>query len=405
MTSDTLPQPQSTSWGQVSLSAVTQNVATGFSFGSFGTLVMAIETEFHTGRGASSLAISFLIVSLTLTATLIGRLIERVRIQHVMLAGAVLGAAGYGLLSIVHGMAALLAIYALLLGPATAMLGVITSTTHASRWSSAKQRGRAIGIVNMPIMVMIAPLVLAWVLNHHGLRTCFALLALGQILTVPLVLLIRDRTPGDAPKTTAAEVAKGPSLLRQGIFWLLAISIGLMTGAGIMKVAHLVPLLAEQGRTFDEANLLLALSGGAGLIGSLAFGALADRWGAARALILNALLQAASWTIFLTHAGMGLLIVDAIIVGACGGGVMAALGTYIATTFGTASFSRTFGLLGLFTLPFLFGMPPLTSYLYTMSGSYWLPVSVVVASFLASAAMIAAISPAERRAQYRMAAE
>jgi hypothetical protein len=99
---------------------------------------------------------------------------------------------------------------------------------------------------------------------------------------------------------------------------------------------------------------------------------------------------------------MGPLIVDAIVVSACGGRVMAAPGSYIATTFGASSFSRTFGVLGLFTLPFMFGMPPLTSYLYTLSRSYWLPVSVVVASFLASAAMIAAISPAERRAWYRI---
>jgi len=166
-----------------------------------------------------------------------------------------------------------------------------------------------------------------------------------------------------------------------------------------MKVAHLVPLLAEQGRSFGEANFLLAVSGGAGLLGSLAFGVLADRWGAAKSLILNAVVQAVSWTIFLAPVGMGLLVVDAIVVGACGGGVMAALGALIGAVFPASSFSRTFGVLGLFTLPFLFGMPPIASYLYTSSGSYWLPVALIVASFLASAAMIAAIFPAEGRAR------
>jgi MFS family permease len=403
MASIALPHSPATSWSQISLAAVTQNVATGFAFGSFGTLVLPIEAEFHAGRGASSFAISLLIVSLTVTGLVVGRLIERIPIRRVMLAGAAASAAGYGLLSVAQTMTHVLLIYALLLGTGAGMLGVLVSSTHASRWSAPDQRGRAIGVVNMPVLVMVVPLLLAWVLHQHGLRTCFLILAIGDLLTIPLILCIKDRLP-DAAEKPVVEVAadNGPSLIARPVFWVLATSIGLMTGAGIMKVAHLVPLLAEQGRSFDQANFLLALSGGTGLVGSLAFGALADRWGAIKALVLNAALQAASWTIFLAPVGMGLLVLDAIVVGACGGGVMAALGSFISAVFGAKSFSRTFGVLGLFTLPFLFGMPPITSWIYSMSGSYWLPVSLIVGCFLASAVMLASLYPTERRARLQM---
>ena len=125
-----------TDWWQVSIATLTNNFATGLAFGSFGTIILAMEEEYDASRATSSLAISLMLVSLSLTAAILGRLIEKVSIRKVMLCGTLLGSLAFGLASIARDATQLLAIYFVLLGPATAMLGTLPSNTLAARWAT-----------------------------------------------------------------------------------------------------------------------------------------------------------------------------------------------------------------------------------------------------------------------------
>lgn len=396
--------PAQTDWRQVGIAALAQNVATGLAFGSFGTLVLAIEQEYHASRSVSSLAVSLMIVSLSISASILGRLLETVSIRLVMIGGAALAAAAFALASIAQNATQLLAIYLVLLGPATAMLGVLPAMTLATRWSTLRNRGVALGIVNMPVMVMIVPLVIAPILQGGGIRTVYLLLGAVDLVMLPLLfLLVRDRPavatrlPGE-PAPVLADRVETAGILRTPAFWFLVVAVGIITGAGTAKLAHFVPLLIGQGRTFGEANLLLALSGGSGLVGSFIFGALSDRIGGTRAMLYNALVQAATWTIFLAPVTMTVLVADAVIVGACGGGIQACLGVALAALFGSKNFSRVFGLMSLFTLPFLFGMTPLTSIIFEATGDYHLSMAVLIGGFLVAAAVFAGLARKERKA-------
>ena len=393
-------RPGRTNWTQVAVAALAQNVATGLAFGSFGSFVLAIEAEFGANRAMSSLAVSLMVLTLSLTASLLGRLIDRVSVRTIMMVGAAAGTMAYAALAVSHGVLALVLIYALVLGPATAALGVLPSMTLAARWTDAEHRGRALGLVNMPVLVMAVPLIMGSLLPTQGLRFCYGVLALGQVLMLPVLLLVRDRNPDAAPSAETAPPQpsfRASTIFTQPAFWTMTVAVGLIAGAGTMKLAHFVPLLTEQGRTFNEANLLLALSGGSGLLGSLAFGALADRIGGVRTLIVNAALQAVLWTIFLAPVGMPLLIVDAIVVGACGGGLQAAIGVVVVALFGLPNFSRVYGLLTLATVPFLFGLTPLASILYQRSGNYHLPMGMMIGGFVVAAILLSSLIERERR--------
>jgi hypothetical protein len=82
---------------------------------------------------------------------------------------------------------------------------------------------------------------------------------------------------------------------------------------------------------------------------------------------------------------------DAIIVGACGGGVQGAFGVAVVTFFGARAFGRAYSLFQLSTLPFLFGLTPLASVLFERSGSYYLPMAVTIACLaISSLALFAA---------------
>lgn len=398
-----MPEPSTavrSNWLQIGIATLTQNFATGLAFGSFGTLVLAIEQEYAASRAQSSLAISLLVITLSITASLLGRILETVSIRKVAVAGAILAACGFGLASVVRQAWQLLAVYTLILGPATAMLGVLPSMTHATRWSSEHQRGLALGIVNMPVMVMIVPLAIAPVLLHDGIRYVLRLLAVADLCLVPfLLLMMRDANVEERDALEPGDVSvDGRHILRSPVFWILIAGQGILAGAGTMKLAHFIPLLTEQGRSFDEANFLLAVSGGAGLLGSFAFGALADRIGGAKALILNAVCQAGMWTIFLAPVSFPILLADAVVVGACGGGIQAAFGVILATVFGQKHFSRALGMASLFTLPFLFGLTPAASLLYEATGSYHLPMALMMGGFLVAAVLFAFASSTERHA-------
>lgn len=382
-----------TNWFQVGLATLAQNFATGLAFGSFGTIVLSIEKEYGADRAASSLALSLMVVSLSGTASLLGRLLERISIRVTMMTGATLGAVGFMAASLAPNAWWLMAAYFALLGPATAMLGIVPSMTLASRWTTESKRGLAMGILNMPILVMLVPLGLAQLLHADGVRTVYRVLACADVALFPVLLLVRDKAPPAAVVKPARAVPAGHtgSIVGSPVFWVLVIAQGLLVGAGTMKLAHFVPLLTEQGRTFDEANMLLAISGGSGLFGSFVFGALADRIGGIRSLICNAVIQAGMWTIFLAPVSFGVLLADAIVVGACGAGLQSAYGVALSALFGDQRFSRALGLSSLFTLPFLFGLTPLASVLYKVSGNYHLPMGMMIGGFLVAAILLSAL--------------
>lgn len=397
-----------TDWRQIGIATVAMNVATGLAFGSFGTLVLAIEQEYHAGRSASSLALSLMILSMSISASILGKLLERVSIRVVMVAGAGLCAAAFALASLAQTSGQLLSIYLVLLGPGTAMLGFLPSMTLAARWSTPDRRGMALGVINLPVMVMIVPLAIAPVLESEGIRTVYRLLAGIDLLILPLLLMVRDHPAVPAAPDAEAlleDKVEATGILRTPAFWLLVLAVGLIVGAGTAKVAHFVPLLIGQGRTFAEANLLLALAGGAGLVGSFVFGWLADRIGGTMAMLLNALIQAATWTILLAPVTMPILVVDAIVVGACGGGVQACLGVALATLFGSRAFSRALGLAALLNLPLLFGMTPLTSMLFEATGNYHLAIGFLIAGFLLAALALSTLPRKERRARFALLGE
>ena len=381
------------------VATMAQNVATGVLFGSFGTMLFALEHRFGADRGESSLTLSLAVVSLSLTAFWMGSRLGRLSLRPLMMAGSVISAAGFALLSVATEKWQLWAIYLLLLGPGAGLCGVLASNTLATQWSSDARRGMALGWVNAPLMVTIMPLAAAAIMKSFGMHALFLTMAAIHLAMLPVLSTIRENRTG-APTPAKASLNRA-AIASIPLLVLLILVEGIVTGGGLMKQSHLIPLVTAQGYNFDQANLLLAITGATGVVGSLVLGWLVDRIGAANALALNALVQALVWTILLIPVPYGLLVVDAVIVGMCGGGLQTIKSTLVGLLFGRENFARVFGLLSLFTLPFLFGVPWLAGVLYVHSGSYWLPVLLQVGGFLL--ATVGALALARREKQARAA--
>ncbi|CAN0580430.1 unnamed protein product, partial [Laminaria digitata] len=118
---------------------------------------------------------------------------------------------------------------------------------------------------------------------------------------------------------------------------------------------------------------------------------------AAAVIAFNALLQAVVWLILITPASFALLVLDAILIGMCIGGISTAKAVVVSRVFGRQQFAFVSGLMGFCTLPLLFTLSPLMGLLRETSGGYVLPISLIIGGFCVAGACMWLVSRAERR--------
>lgn len=374
-------------WRMVALAFFVNNTALGVAYGGYGVSVLAIAQKFGIGRAVAALPISFIILAVTILAPFFGIIFRRISIRLTMIAGLLLSAIGYLALAWTSDWRMMLAVYLFVVGPGVAASGFLPANVLVSNWF-VRSQGKALGLVNMTLFIMLVPMVAVTILETYGLSAVYLFQMAMVLLAIPFAFLLVDRPSdigerplGDGDKADEALI-EAPSiaaseLLTASRFWLLVVCIGILTGSGTTKLAHMVPLLTEQGWPVSEASLLLAVSGGAGIVGSFFFGFLADRAGGALALFLNGVLQASMWSLLLLPLSLPVLMVDAIVMGLCGAGLVAAQGVLFTHLFGVRNFGVVMGMLSAATVPFLVGMGPLIGYLRDASESYHMPIAAL----------------------------
>jgi predicted MFS family arabinose efflux permease len=391
------------------LSALSQNVASGLMFGSFGTLVVDIERKMHVDRGLSTAGAALVILAIGAIAPFLGAAMRRFGLRALLMTGALSCSLGYLVAALATNITLLLLAYALLVGPGIALLGIAVPTSLVANWF-VLGRGKAIGIVNMPIAVALVPPITAALLPKLGLSGVYMGLAALSAILIPALLWVVDhpekvglRPHGEAPGT-AIQAQSSPisalALVRTGDYWLLGLAAAMIAGGGATIATHIMPMAIGEGTAPALAALLISVLGASGVAGSLLYGMLADRVGGGRALAINAALQVALWCGLLISMPFALRMVLAGLIGINAGGMMSSLGTALSQRFGAAALGAALGLWSLMNLPFTVGMPPLAGALYARSGGYSVAFSVQIALY-AAAAMLAMF--AARRARFTRA--
>jgi MFS family permease len=397
----------------VVLSWLAYNMTFGLAFGSYGTFVTTFETKFQVTRSVSTLGLPLVLLSLALLAPFVGGLIGRISIRAMMIAGAALSAAGYLLLDFADGMGPVLADYALLIGPGAVLLGALLPSVLVTNWYDTG-RGRALGIVNMPLLVGIVPPVSYWMTDHLGIGIVFAVMAAAMLALVPVLFLVVDR-PADrglrpigagsaADGEPLAPVPVGyRAIARQPTYWMVALTGCVMSGGAVTMVTHFVAMAVGWGIDPTRAALLVTAVGFMGVVGSPLFGFVADRIGGSSSLALNAALQAAMWLLMLSHPAFPLLLTITAILGTASGGMVPAMNTALSERFGAENIGRTYGLFVFINLPFTVGLPALTGYLFDATGGYTAAFIGIAAALSLVAAMGLALRIAEGRARRAVA--
>lgn len=377
-----------------------QNITLACIWGSFSVVLSAVETRLGVGRELSTLAVPVLNLMTALLAAVVGALATRLSLRLVMLIGAALGVAGFGVLALTASYPLYLVAFGLLLGPAMA-IAVVLPPTLVTRWFVVN-RGRALGLVSTPVLVAIMPLAAAWTLQSQGLVATYAMLAALAAVSLLANFFIVDRPPGADAAAAAADAggAHGPvskdaistpQLLRSAGFWAMALAFMASAAGSIVLTAHMVPIARTWGFSATLAATLLSVQAFAGIAGTVVFGWVADRLGGARALFLVVFDAALLWLLLLLELPFAAKAVVVALIGLHGAGALPVMSVALSERFGRESFSRAFGLTNLVNLPVSVVCVPAAAMVYTQTHSYaGAIVGVAVFLMVASAAMFAA---------------
>lgn len=372
----------------LALGFLAQNLTVSFTFGLYGVFVSYFAETFRVGRTLASLGLPLVVLTIGIINPWVGRLIDRYPLRRLMSLGALVMSAGFLGAAAAPVPEAVLSFF-VLIGVGAALMGTLPATSLASKWYD-RNRGRAIGFVNLPLAAVIMPPLANGMFQSLGWRASFVCLSVVLLLFVPVLQLLQDppeqAIPGQSGSGAADGVPGGltPSrLFRSPFFWLAALSAGVILASGSARSVHIVAYATDLGIDGARASILLSVSAAFAIPGALLFGALSDRIGGSAALALNALFQVVGWNLLLySSADFPLLAGSVALLGLCSGGVYVALSTMFSIRYGSGRLGTALGCASAVKLPLTFLGPLVIAYCFDRLGDY-------VAAFLGIAVLLA----------------
>lgn len=380
-----MPASFAVGWRQVFIGFMLL-AAAGMIASTYSLVAVPLASEYKPSRAVLMLSMTVMSAACVVLSPLLGTLMDRVSLRKLMLIGGLSLAAGYAAISLTNEFWQVLVVFALLIAPANVLIGPVAVTVLLSRWFADK-RGKAMGIAIAGISAggFLFSMIIQGLLDANQWRDALRLLALVLLVwTLPCTLMVVDH-PGDRglnpdgaaePTSLAkAEMAREPVTVREVItdpaFWMIALTVAIVTGGMKGMITNLAPLAIDNGVTATRAAVLIQAFTVGGFIAKLNFAALADRLGP-RVLMYASLGGFAVGMAILTQASGGFYAI-LIGVGVVGlfGGLMMPIESYLAPrVFGVRAVGRAIGLLaGAILLALLF-TPPLFGLIFDLTGSY-----------------------------------
>lgn len=372
-------------WRQVAVGFMLL-AATGMVASTYSIIAVPLAKEFQPSRTVLMLAMTVLSGTSAVLAPLLGNLMDRVPLRRLMLAGGMCLALGYAAMSLATSFAQVLLVFGLLIAPANVLIGPVAITVLLSRWF-AQKRGRAVGIAIAGISAggFFFPLIIQALLNANEWRQALHLLSLVLLAwTIPVTMLVIDR-PSDrglnpdgaaeAPQISREELAKAPISAREVLsdptFWVLAVTVSIVTAGLKGTITNLAPLAIDAGIRARDAASLISIYAACGFIAKLNFAALSDRLGP-RTLMYISLAGFSVGMVCLTQASGGYVVIAfGIALAGLFGGLMIPAESYLAPrVFGQRAVGRAMGLLSGTILLAMLATPPIFGLIFDVFGSY-----------------------------------
>lgn len=386
------------------IAGVSHNVVIGTVMGHFGVMLASAEHRLGITAGQAALGIPLVLIGSSIVAPFAGVLLAKHSLRLILVIGAVLTVGGFALLGLSQSYPLYLLAYGLFLGPAMSLTGSIGPATLVTRWFT-KNRGLALGVVHLPVVIAILPVALNWFVERNGAVISYLTLAIfAAVLLVPLTLLAVDHPPGgesSAPEPAATLTSDGSlsvaQLLGNSRFWAMCLAVVASMSSSVLLGSLLVPMGMSWGFTSGESALIQSIMSAVGIFGSVLFGWVSDRLGGARTLALIAFDCAVLWSLLLLQPPFAATALIVGLIGMHGAGAIPGISKAITEAFGQASFSRGFGINTVIGLPFIAFAIVGSAGVYTSTGSY-APALVAMAGYFAVAVILALYASVGKKA-------
>jgi MFS family permease len=335
-------------WGVLAAAMAIVGVAMGALF-SLGVFLAPIQTATAWSRADISAVALLAWVTLGIGSFLWGALSDRTGPRVVIVVGGVFLGLGLVLASRVGTLWQFALAYGVLVGLAVGAFYAPLTSMMSKTFTT--NRGLAIGLVSAGAGLgnfAVAPLV-RWLITQYDWRTAMLLLGdLAWLTTIPLAFAIRETSAGPPLSTAAAVAASGPDLglvdvARSPQFWLIALTHFACCVAHSAPIFHMVANATDHGVGMMSAAVVFGLAGLASILGRIATGLIADRFGSKRTLVAVLALQAPAILLYVVVRGTASFYLLGLVFGVAYGGVMPLYALLTREYFGQRAMGGAYG--------------------------------------------------------------
>jgi MFS family permease len=383
--------------------ALTLLIMTVGSSGMYVVSVMlpAVQAEFGIDRAAASLPYTWLMLGFGFGGVLMGRLADRFGVMWPLLGGSVFLAAGYIATGLSGGIVSFTVAQALLVGLLGSSAAFAPLVADTSLWF-VKRRGIAVAVCasgNYVAGAIWPPIAQHFIETVGWRQTYIGMGIFCGIAMALLALFFRARPPavaaapvGNASHTTAPRDMTRPFGLSMGSAQaLLCVAAVACCVAMAMPQVHIVAYCGDLGYGPARGAQMLSLMLGFGVVSRLVSGAICDRIGGLRTLLLGGVLQCIALLLFLPFDGLASLYVISALFGLFQGGLVPAYAIIVREHFPPKEAGARVGTVLMFSL---FGMALggwMSGKVFDLTGSYhaafvngigWNLLNLCIAAFL-----------------------
>lgn len=330
--------------------------ASPLPFNTIGFFIDPLQQEFGWSRTEISFGITIYGVLGALLAPAFGWLADRYGVRKVALGSLTVFGLIFASFSVIPG--DLLWFYAL-----WTMIGLFGIGSTPITWSRAinlwffRQRGLALGLtlVGTSVSAMLLPFITTQLIGQVGWRGSFAFLALLPLAVALPLGLLWFREPRDherPPEVAAVGAAELPGrtvgeAMREKRFWILWISIALVSIAYAGALVHLPSMLAARGFDRTSAAAVMSVFGLSIFTGRIITGLLLDRFWAPLVTLPILCLPALSCWVLMGDAPLSLTlaVAAAFLMGFASGAETDLIAYLAGRYFGMRSYGQIYGVL------------------------------------------------------------
>jgi MFS family permease len=289
----------------------------------------AVQAEFGVARADASMPYMLMMIGYGLGGILMGRLADRFGVMVPLLIGAVSIGLGYAAAALSGSIWTFTLAHGLLIGLLGCSATFAPLIADTSLWFN-RRRGIAVAVCASGNYLggAIWPPIVQHFVDTAGWRNAYLGLGLfSMVMMIALALMMRRRPPVVSSSASIHAVAAAPAGLPFGLSPRTAQILLCVAGVACcvamsMPQVHIVAYCGDLGYGAARGAEMLSLMLACGIVSRLVSGAICDRIGGLRTLLLGSALQTLALVLFLPFDGLTSLYMIAALFGLFQGGIV-----------------------------------------------------------------------------------